>query len=130
MHYLKCIEMLKYALNRLNAGQRKQVPVKVCNDVQMVMLTVQKTLKRELEPMESAMVNDVMEALILAQNSPGLLNLTEEMKSQMVEGIGELTSSISLKAFQYFAVNDFEPTESIIPLMRGVVSCALEKGLV
>ena len=129
MHYLKCIELLKYALDKLNVGQRRQVSVQGCSEVQMVLLNVQKTLKDDLNPMEQSIISDVLQAIVLATKTPGLLCLTDEMKNSMVEGINELRASIALKAYSYFLVHEFEPTEHIIPLMRFVVECALEKGM-
>lgn len=130
MHYLKCIEMLAYALNRLNAGQRTQVSIQSCTDIQMVLVKVQKSLATELSPLELSIISDVLQAIDLAQKTPGLLYLTDEMKNAMIDGINELRSSIAVKAFNYFIVNEFEPTEAIIPLMRDVVKMCLDKGVI
>lgn len=130
MHYLKCIEMLAYALTRLNAGQRTQVSVKSCTDIQMVLVRVQKNLAKDLNPLEQSIISDVLQAIELAAQTPGLLYLTDEMKNAMIDGINELRSSIAVKAFNYFVTNEFEPTEAIIPLMRDVVKMCLDKGVI
>lgn len=129
MHYLKCIEMLRYALSMLKAGQRMQVPVKSCDDVQTVIIQVQKQTAKELEPVAQSTLNDVLQAIQLAKETPGLLNLTEEMKDAIVEGVTELKSYIAIKAFNYFVTHEFEPTDTVIPIMRDVVQCALDKGV-
>lgn len=130
MRYLECIEMLKYLLKKVHAGQRKQVPVSVCKEVQSVIIQVNKKLEKDLRPAEIALVKDILNAVNLAEETSGMLYLTDKMKNAIVEGIGELNSSISLMAFDYYKLNDFEPTTEIIPLMRGVVEVALEKGVV
>lgn len=129
MHYLKCIEMLEYALNALKAGQRVQVPVTTCGDVQTVLLRIRKTLPNDLSPIDQSIIDDVLQAVTLAQQTPGLINLTEEMKTAIIEGVAELRSSIAIMAFNYYVTHDFEPEESIVKIMRIVVACALEKGV-
>ena len=129
MHYLKCIEMLRYALNALKDGQRVQVPVTTCEDVQTVLLRVQKTIPNDISPVDQATINDVLSATTLAKQTPGLLNLTDEMKSAVIDGVRELKASVAIMAFNYFVTHDFEPDESIIPIMRDVVQCALDKGV-
>ncbi len=130
MRYLECIEMLKYLLKKVYAGQRKQVPVSACKEVQEVVLQVNKKIQDDLLPAEVVIIRDILSAVGVAEETPGLLNLTDAMKSAIVDGLSELKAAISMKAFEYYKVNDFEPTEEIIPLMRGVVEVALEKGVI
>lgn len=128
MRYLECIEMLTYLLKKVYAGQRKQVPVAACNEVQDVVIQVQKKLESDLLPMEKAIIRDLLNAVNLALDTQGMLNLTDTMKTSVVDGIQELYNAIALKAFEYYKVNDFEPTEEIIPIMRKVVEVAVKKG--
>lgn len=128
MRYLECIEMLTYLLKKVYAGQRKQVPVAACNEVQDVVIQVQKKLEGDLLPMEKAIIRDLLNAVNLALDTQGMLNLTDTMKTSVVDGIQELYNAIALKAFKYYKVNDFEPTDEIIPIMRKVVEVAVKKG--
>lgn len=128
MRYLECIEMLTYLLKKVYAGQRRQVPVSACNEVQDVVIQVQKKLENDLLPMEKAIIRDLLNAVNLALDAQGMLNLTDTMKTSIVEGIQELYNAIALKAFEYYKVNDFDPTEEIIPIMRKVVEVAVKKG--
>lgn len=129
MRYLECIEMLKYLLKKVYAGQRKQVPVSACKEVQTVILQVKKKVEKDLTPQEESRIKDVLNAINIAEGTSGLLNLTDVMKNAVVEGLSELCDSLSMQAFDYFKYNDFEPTEEIIPLMRGVVEVVLRKGV-
>lgn len=74
-------------------------------------------------------LNDLTVAIGEIKKTDGLLYLTDTMKTSLVTGIKDLYSDIAIKAFHYFKVNDFEPTERIIKLMRKIVSIALEKGV-
>jgi len=122
--------MLMYLLKKVYAGQRKQVPVSVCDEVQQVIIQVQKKLEKDLIPADQAVVRDLLNAVGLAADTAGILNLTDAMKNSIVEGIQELRASIALKAFEYYKTHDFEPTDEIIPIMRYVVEVAARKGVV
>jgi hypothetical protein len=74
-------------------------------------------------------VQDIMGSLSTIKNTEGLTNLTDNMKSLLVDGIRDLSDSICLDAYNYFKIHDFEPTAQVIPAMRTVVSVALEKGV-
>lgn len=128
MRYLECIEMLTYLLKKVYAGQRKQVPVATCNEVQEVVIQVQKKLENDLVPRERAIIRDLLNAVNLALDAQGMLNLTDTMKTSVVEGIQELYDAIAIKAYEYYKINDFEPTDEIIPIMRKVVEVAVRKG--
>lgn len=130
MRFLECIEMLMYLLKKVYAGQRKQVPVSVCDEIQQVVIQVQKKLENDLLPPEQAIVRDLLNAIGLAMDAAGMLNLTDAMKNSIVEGIEELRASIALKAFDYYKTHDFDPTDEIIPIMRYVVEVAAKKGVV
>lgn len=128
MRYLECIEMLTYLLKKVYAGQRKQVPVTTCNEVQEVVIQVQKKLENDLQPREKAIIRDLLNAVNLALDAQGMLNLTDTMKTSIVEGIQDLYDAIAIKAYEYYKTNDFEPTDEIIPIMRKVVEVAVRKG--
>lgn len=128
MHYLECIEMLEYLLKKVYAGQRRQVPVGACNEVQLVVIQVKKKLEDDLLPLEQAIIRDLLNAVSLAMETTGMLNLTDAMKTSIVDGIRELYDAIAIKAFNYYKSHDFEPTEELIPLLRSVVQVAVRKG--
>lgn len=130
MHYLQCIAMLEYLLQKLNAGQRVQVPVETVDEVQNVLIALNKKLERENNREITIRIRDIMEAAIEVRNATGLTFLTDDMKNAITSGIHELLSHIRILAFNYFKINDFEPTPEIIPIMRGVVEEALLKGVV
>lgn len=75
-------------------------------------------------------INDIMRAIGIVNNTQGLVVLSETMKKTLVDGLTEIHDNLCLKAFDYYKVNDFEPTEQIIPVMRRVVKVALEKGVI
>lgn len=130
MHYLKCIVMLDFLLKKLYAGQRQQVPVSVVSEVQTGVIAIQKMLEKENSPELKQRLNDIMESVIVIKSTQGLQFLTDLMKSTLTSGLTELSDDISLKAYQYFSVNDFEVSEEIIPVMRNVVKVALAKGVI
>ena len=76
-----------------------------------------------------ARLDDITSCYAVAKEAKGLTNLTDDMKKAFVSGINELRSAIYLLAYSYFQVNDFEPTPQIIPIMRSVVQCAIERGV-
>ena len=130
MYYLQCIAMLEYLLQKLSAGQRVQVPVEVVDEVQNVLVSLNKKLEKENNRDITVRIRDIMEAAIEVRNATGMTMLTDDMKNAIISGVNELLSLIRLLAFNYFKINDFEPTPEIIPIMRGVVEEALLKGVV
>lgn len=78
----------------------------------------------------TATINDVMSALITISGSNiGMTNMTEAMKQELVSGIDKINSIVCTKAFKFYEENDFESTDSIIPVMNEVVKSAAENGL-
>ncbi|MCM1215083.1 MAG: hypothetical protein NC548_11250 [Lachnospiraceae bacterium] len=130
MHYLECIAMLEFLLKKLHNGQRTQVPVTAVDDVKQVMVQVDRKLKQESSAEIKARIRDVMEAVMEVEGMQGILVLTDTMKTALTSGIEELLASVQVLAFEHFKLNDFEPTAEVIPVMRGVVSTALSRGLI
>lgn len=129
MHYLKCIALLDFLQKKLCVGQKQQVPVSVVDDVQKSMVSVKAMLESSPDPGQMNLIDDIMASIVSIKETPGLMNLTENMKNTLNDGLSELSSSVALKAFEFFKVNEFEPTKQIIPVMRTVVQTALEKGV-
>ena len=129
MHYLKCIALLEFLQKKLYAEQRQQVPVSVVSEVQRTLIGVQKLMEKETDPEVSNRIDDIMVSIIAVQNTPGLTSLTDSMKTTITSGVSELSEMLSLKAYRYFQVNDFEDTPEIIPVLRSVVKVALQKGV-
>lgn len=75
-------------------------------------------------------LDDLMQAVIDIKSTPNLMTLSDNMKNALVSGVQEISTEICIKAFNYYKVNDFEPEEQIIPVMRKVVTVALEKGMI
>ena len=130
MHYLECIAMLEFLLKKLHSGQRTQVPVTVVDDVQQVLVQVDRKLQQETSPEIKARIRDAMEAAAEVQGITGVLVLTDNMKLALTSGVTELLSSTQMLAYEYYKYNDFDPTPEIIPIMRGVVSTALARGAI
>ena len=129
MHYLECIQMLDYLLGKLHAKERVQVPISVLEDLITVISAVKEKLENETNPMLKARMDDILSCYTIAKEKPNLTNLTEDMKLAIVSGLLELRSETCILAYSYFQVNDFEPTPQIITIMRSVVECAIERGV-
>lgn len=132
MKYLECIQLLSYLLEKLYAEQRKQVPVSVMDEVQMIVVGINKKLEELYKgnPTLSVRVTDLQSAIIAIKNTAGLEVLTESMKSALVDGIIALRDELCIQAFIYFRTNEFEPTPKVVKVMRTVVEVSLSKGVV
>ena len=131
MNYLECIQLLSYLLEKLYAEQRRQVPVSRLDEIQMIIVGVNKKLESEYaaNPVLSIKVSDLQAGIISIKDTPGLQVLTEQMKQALVDGIIALRDELCLKAYFYYRTHDFEPTEKVIKVMRTVVEVALAKGV-
>ena len=130
MHYLECIAMLEYLHKKLHSTQRQQVPISTLDDVQQVLVQVQRKLQNNSTPEIDIRIRDAMEAVEEIRSVQGIMFLTQSMKEALVSGVSELLSTLRLKVFDYYKYNDFEPTEELIPIMRAVVTEALRKGVI
>lgn len=130
MRYLECIAMLEFLLKKLHSGQRTQVPVTVADDAQQVMVQLNRKLEDVQDTELRVKLRDTMEAIAEVNNVQGILVLTDTMKQALVSGVTDLLNSLQLLAFDYFKYNDFEPTEEVTPVMRGVVATALARGII
>ena len=128
MHYLKCINLFNYLLDKLHAGQRQQAPISVIEEIQNPLLHLTERLNGERIPEVVMRTEDILRAINEIRSTAGLTALTDTMKRTLVDGISELKTIICTKAFKYFQTVDFEPSPEIVPLMREVVSVALQKG--
>lgn len=131
MNYLECIQLLCYLLEKLHADQRQQVSVSKLDEIQMIVVGINKKLESEYasNPILSARVTDLQSGIISIKDTPGLQVLTEQMKQALVSGIVALRDELCLKAYFYFRTHDFEPTPKVIKVMRTVVEVALAKGV-
>ena len=132
MHYLKCIAMLEYLLKKLCEGQRVLVPVGTLPEIHQSLVAVSQMLENDGQKgaIIRQAIQDILESVSVANQTTGLVYLTDNIKKILVDGIKSVRSDISVLAFSYFTTNDFEPTDEIIPIMRTVVSDALEKGVI
>lgn len=130
MHYLECIALLQYLLKKLHAGQRQQVPATITEDVLTNIIAINKKLEKESLPDITMRIRDVMASTNEIRETQGIMNLTDAMRNSLTSGITELQDAICLLAFEYYKVNDFEPTPQVIPVMRKVVQAALAKGVI
>lgn len=79
--------------------------------------------------MLKARIDDILSCYTLAKERPNLTNLTEGMKSAIVNGCTELRVECCTLAYYYFQTHDFDDTPQIIPIMRSVVQVAIERGV-
>lgn len=128
MHYLKCIAICEYLQRKLYARQRQQVPVESMGELQNLLVSLRKRLENENNLELTTAINDMMLGVNQVKQIQGIQFLPEKMKDSLVEGVIKIQRMISMKAFTYFQVNEFEPTEQIIPIMRTVVRIAYEEG--
>lgn len=132
MRYLNCVEMLIYTKKLLKADSRTPVPVAKAGELLTCMNSLKSMLIEEQfnDAYLTATINDVMSALITISGSNiGMTNMTEAMKQELVSGIDKINSIVCTEAFKFYEENDFEPTDSIIPVMNEVVKSAAENGL-
>lgn len=129
MKMLECLAMLKYLLSRLEAGKRVQVPVSTYNEIKQVLIPLYKKVAVFSNDETQLAMEQLIEAVNLVDVS-SLQYLTDAARDAIVEGINFLQDAISMQAFDFFKMNDFEPTDQIIPLMRDVVRVAAMKGAV
>lgn len=125
MHFLKCIELLNYLLDKISGETRKQIMVKDATAVRNGLITVNTTLKEERVLPE---ISDLIVAIDEIEKS-GVTYLTAQMKNVVVQGLNSIKTDIASKAYEYLKTNTFEVTDKTIPLAREVVEIALEQGL-
>lgn len=81
------------------------------------------------DPMVTVSMNDLMGAtLVVQKNCGGMVNLTDTMKQELIEGIKNVKSAVADAAFHFYEKHEFEPRPEVIPLMRDVVEAYVEAG--
>lgn len=81
------------------------------------------------DPLITVTLNDLMSGMIsVNENVVGMTNLTETMKQDLISGVSRVKSYVANAAYNYYSMNDFEPTPEVIPLMRDIVECYAEDG--
>jgi hypothetical protein len=72
---------------------------------------------------------DLMSAIMVVKNqSTGMTNLTDTMKQTLISGILMIKKYVSVAAFKYYEVTDFEVDEGTIPIFRDIVETYYESG--
>lgn len=134
MHYLECITLLNYLLKKLNAEQRVQVPVSACDEVASVIIQLNKKLEgKQVPAVVTTTLEDLYSAVTNIKKSSGLLCLTEEMKSALLDSINRIKISLSLTAYRYFQQHDEipdNPSDTLVGVLREVVWSALQEGII
>lgn len=125
MHFLKCIELLNYLLDRISGETRKQILVKDAVAVRNGLVTVNSTLKEDRVLPE---ISDLIVAIDEIEKS-GVTYLTAQMKNVVVQGLKSIKADIACKAYEYLKTNEFDVTEKTKPIAREVVEIALQQGV-
>ena len=122
--------MIRYILNKLEADSRKQVPVNVLEELNSAVVDI--TMKLMDAPTSDILrkLRALQEALATISVTPGTMFLTDRMKVVLVEGFRDLAVEIRLVTFEHFKTNDFEPTDTVVSLMREVVETAAQRGVI
>lgn len=128
MKYLDCIEILNYALDILKSGQRNQIAVSKLSELVMVLVSANRKMEQESEILFKSTFNDLIQAIAVVQDMRDVKFLNDNMKQTLVDGVLTLKGVVAQKAYEYYSVHDFEPTEEIIPRMRDVVTTYIEGG--
>lgn len=129
MKMLECIAMLDYLLSALEAGKRIQVPASVYNEVKSVLIPLYKKVATFSNEQTQLALESLLEAVNVIDIG-AMQYLTDTARDAIVEGINDVKEAVAMQAFEYFKVHDFEPSESVTPLMREVVTVAAMKGVI
>ncbi len=130
MKMLECIAMLNYLLGKLEAGKRVQVPIAVYEEIKTVLIPLYKQVSTFSTETTQFSINALLEAVNLVSLGTDIQFIPDAARDALVEGIENVKDAIAMQAFEFYKVNDFEPTETIIPIMRDVVRIAAMKGAV
>ena len=129
MKYLDCIEMLNYALNVLKVDSRVQVPVSKMQEVLMILTRLSKRMENDASMQFATLLNDSINAIGVVQSMSSIKYLSDTMKQTLAEGLYSIKFEVATVAFNYYSTNDFEPTDTVIPLMRDVVKTVSLGGI-
>lgn len=122
--------MIRYLLSKLEANSRKQVPVDILHELRASTVDISTKLSDVSAPGVIRKLRSLQEALSSIEIAPGVMFLTDKMKAAIVECYVDLRTEIHLITFEHYKVNEFEPNETIISLLREVVETAAQKGAV
>lgn len=133
MRYLNCIEMLNYILTKiLKADSRSPVPTSKMNELLTCFRSLKDMLNDEQinDPMVTVRMDDLMRAtLVVMDTSIGMTNLTEEMKSSLIDGVNEIKTGVCIEAYNYYCVTEFEPTDQTRSIFLEIAEVAAQNGL-
>lgn len=131
MKYLDCMEMLNYGLQVLKENQRVQVPVVKLNELLLIITRTTDRLKEEQTPAFRTTRDDLIQAINVVQEMKSVKYLSDNMKNNLVDGIETLKLEVAKLAYDFYSMNDFDPSPEVIPLMRDVVrSYSLGGGII
>ena len=127
MNYLEQLALLEFMLNKLYYQTRDQVSVTAIPSITTVTGKIFKTYENTDDPELKRHVVSLGYAIDALTNVKFGDCITDTCKSALVEATVKLRGTIRMKAFDFYKTNDFEPTEEVIPIMRGVVEEALSR---
>lgn len=129
MKMLECIAMLDYLLSTLEAGKRVQVPASKYDEVKSVLIPLYKKVATFSNEQTQLALERLLEAVNVIDIG-SMQYLTDTARDALVEGINEVKNEVAMQAFEHFTTHDFEPSETVTPLMREVVTVAAMKGVI
>lgn len=130
MKMLESIAMLNYLLSKLEAGKRTQVPIAVYEELKTVLIPLYKKVSSFSTEQTQFCINALLEAVNLVSLGSDVQFIPDTARDALVEGVTNVKDAIAMQAFDFYKTHDFEPTETIIPLMRDVVKVAAMKGAI
>lgn len=129
MKMLESIAMLNYLLGKLEAGKRTLVPIAVYDELKTVLIPLYKKVAAFSNEQTQFQLTLLMEAVNLVSLGESVQFIPDTAREALIEGVENVKESICLQAYDYYKFHDFEPTNTIIPLMREVVRAAAMKGV-
>lgn len=130
MKMLESITMLNYLLTKLEAGKRTQVSIAVYDELKTILIPLYKKVSSFSNEQTQFRMTALLEAVNLVKLGDTVQFIPDAARDALVEGIQNVKESIGLQAYDYYKFHDFEPTASIIPIMRDVVRIAAMKGVI
>lgn len=131
MRYLKCIEMLNYALRILRHDSRQPVAVSKMAELLGCIKSVEaQCLEEQINDIQvKSTIMDLMSAIVTVKNqSTGMTNLTDVMKQTLISGVMVVKRFVASSAFRFYENNDFEVDEGTLPIFRDIVETYFEAG--
>lgn len=122
MKYLDSIELINMQTEVLREGTRMEIDSSDIENITQALYTAVISLDEEdRKGMVAIVLEDVYKSINLVKQV-NYVKVPDSIRKSLIMGLKKLKYEICLMAYDYYSINEFQPTPEVVEIMQDVVN--------